>query len=145
MPDAGALTAKDFETLAAFRGALRRFLSFSEAASARVGLTPRQYEALLSLKGHGGSQPLTVGGLAERLCVRHHSAVELVNRLARIGLAVRVGEAGDRRRIHIVLTRRGERALARLAASHRAELRQAGPRLLDVLGSLAAKRGAGRT
>jgi len=131
------ITQHEYERLAAFRYALAQFLAFSQAASAAAGLTPRQYQALLALKGHGGAQALTIGELAERLQVHHHSAVGLVDRLAALGLASRVTGQGDRRRVHVVATAKGERRLARLAAAHRDELGQVAQRLQGVLDVLA--------
>jgi DNA-binding MarR family transcriptional regulator len=114
-----AVSPKEYEALAAFRHALARFLGFSEAAAAEAGLTPRQYQALLALKGYGGT--LTVGDLAERLQIHHHSAVGLVDRLEAMGLARRTTDAGDRRRVHVAPTAKGAHRAARLAAVHRDE------------------------
>src|SRR5260221_4358553 len=88
----------EYETLAAFRHALARFLGFSEAAAAGAGLTPRQYQALLALKGGGGT--LTIGDLAERLQIHHHSAVGLVDRLEALGLGKRTTDHDDQPRRH---------------------------------------------
>jgi DNA-binding MarR family transcriptional regulator len=79
---------QDYRRLSEFRYLIRRFLEFSEAAAARAGLTPRQHQALLAIKGAQDS-PATIGYLAERLRIRHHSAVELVDRLAEAGLIER--------------------------------------------------------
>src|SRR6185295_17692704 len=78
-----------YQALAAFRHALRQFLRFSEAAAEAVGLTPRQYQALLAVKGMPRGRRATVGALAEQLQIRHHSAVGLVDRLVLQGLAAR--------------------------------------------------------
>lgn len=125
------VSTKDYETLAAFRHALARFLGFSEAAAAAAGLTPRQYQALLALKGFGGS--LTMGELAERLQVHHHSAVGLVDRLEALGLVRRLADPGDRRRVHVAPTPKGDRRVAQLAAIHRDELRQVAGKLQPLL------------
>src|SRR5712691_6494937 len=92
----------EYETLAAFRHALARFLGFSEAAAAAAGLTPRQYQALLALNGGGGT--LTIGDIAERLQIHHHSAVGLVERLEALGLVKGTGDRDDRRRVHVAPT-----------------------------------------
>jgi DNA-binding MarR family transcriptional regulator len=125
----------EYEALAEFRYALRRFLRFSEQAAEAVGLTPRQHQALLAVRG-SPERRLSVGDLAERLQVRHHSAVGLVDRLATLGLATRVAGTADRRQRFVGLTRRGERVLESLTAAHRDELRQLGPRIEPLLDAL---------
>src|SRR5690606_22905673 len=101
-----AITKADYEALAEFRYVIRRFMEFSEKAAQGVGLQPRQHQALLAIKGATGDQPFTVGDLAERLCIRHHSAVELVNRLCEGGLVVRQPDESDHRRVLVCLTER---------------------------------------
>ena len=75
----GDLAPADYETLAAWRFSLRRFLAFSDEAASSVGLTQQQYLAMLVIKA--SREPVTIGLLAEQLLVKHHSAVGLVNRL----------------------------------------------------------------
>ncbi len=86
---ASKLTKREYETLAAFRFSLRQFLRFSEEAAKSEGTTPQQYLALLAIKGYPGREWATVGELAERLQVQHHSAVGLVDRLAGEGMVSR--------------------------------------------------------
>jgi DNA-binding MarR family transcriptional regulator len=116
------VTTKDYEALAAFRRALRRFLAFSEAAARASGLTAQQHQAILAIKGHAGAAPMTVGELADHLLVRHHSAVELVDRLVKSGLVVRTESADDRRRVGLTLTEKAGGILAELSAIHLQEL-----------------------
>lgn len=130
----GPLTRNEYETLAAFRHALRRFLAFSARAARTAGLSPQQHQALLAVKGAGGRP--TVGALAAQLQRRHHSVVGLVDRLARRGLARRERSAADRRQVRVVLTARGERLLAGLSAAHRDELGRVGPGLRALLARL---------
>lgn len=132
----------EYETLAAFRHALARFLGFSEAAAAGAGLTPRQYQALLALKGYGGT--LGIGDLAERLQIHHHSAVGLVDRLERLGLVKRRTDMDDRRRVHVTPTSKGELRVAQLAAVHRDELQETAVTLRALLNRLAAPAQPGR-
>jgi DNA-binding MarR family transcriptional regulator len=133
------VTQKEYEALAAFREALRDFLAFSEQAARAVGLMPRQHQALLAIRGEPPMAPLTIGGLATRLRLRHHSAVGLVDRLESLGLLRRKIGAGDRRRVYVALTPRGERTLERLTGVHREELRQLGPRLDALLRSFVSR------
>lgn len=129
------LTDADYRTLAGFRRGLRRFLRFSEDAAAAAGLTPRQYQALLAVRG-AGARGLTIGALAGELEIRHHSAVGLVDRLVALGLLRRHPDAADRRRVEVSATARGDRALARLAGAHRAELVGLAPALRVLLRNL---------
>jgi DNA-binding MarR family transcriptional regulator len=123
----------DYKALADLRYEIRRFLNFSDQAAARAGIEPHQHQALLAIKGHTSDQSVTVGMLAERLQIRHHSAVELVNRLEAKDLVCRVRSRVDRREVWLCLTGRGERLLKKLTLPHRAELRSAGPTLLRAL------------
>ena len=79
---------------------------------------------------------MTVGDLAERLRIKHNSAVGLVDRLARQGLLTRVPSQGDRRRVGIELTAQGVRVLEGLALVHREELLRVGPALASLLVAL---------
>lgn len=127
------LTAHDYEILAEFRHLLARFLAFSERAAHEAGLAPRQHQALLAIKGFPGNAQPTVGDLAERLGVRHHSAVGLVDRLVSNGYLVRLVDATDRRRAVLSLTVRSEEILGALSAVHREELRRIAPLLKPLL------------
>lgn len=128
----------DYRTLAAFRRSLRQFLHFSAKAARGVGLTPQHYQALLALKATDATQPFIIGQLADELLLRHHSAVELVDRLAARGLVERVEGGKDGRRVGIKLTPAGDAMIARLARTHRAELRRIGPEIRRVLGIISA-------
>jgi DNA-binding MarR family transcriptional regulator len=130
------LVKSDYETLAAFRYALRRFIHFSEGAARAAGVTPQHHQALLSIKGFPARDKVTVGELAERLQLRHHSAVGLVDRLVAEKLVVRSASAGDRRQVLIQLTRRGEEVLEQLASVHRGELKRIGPEINRLLARL---------
>jgi len=128
----------DYETLAEFRYSLRLFLRFSEDAAHQVGLTPRQHQALLAIQGFPDNRRITIGELAERLQIRHHSAVELVNRLALDGLVVRKSSAEDHRRVYVTLTKHGKNILEKLSAVHKQELRRIGPQLNQMIEILSA-------
>src|SRR5271169_3462761 len=118
------LTAADYRDLAEFRYQIRRFLHFSEQAARRAGLEPAQHQLLLAVKGHAGEP--TVGDLAERLQLRHHSVVGLIDRLAESGLVRRNRAGGDRRQVRVRLTPKGDAVLRKLSLDHRAELGAAG-------------------
>jgi DNA-binding MarR family transcriptional regulator len=127
------LDASEYEVLAAFRHALRRFLSFSEAAAAKAGLAAQQYQALLAIKGCPGRDVVTINELAHLLLIKHNSAVGLVDRLEAEGLVKRSTDAADRRKVNLRLTAKGARIFKQLAVAHRDELRRIGPRLAEFL------------
>jgi len=133
------ISIKEYETLAAFRYALRIFLRFSESAAEEVGLSPQQHQALLAIQGYPGREIVSIGELAERLQIRHHSAVGLVNRLEAQGLIERRPAEEDRRQVLVSLTPHGMELLERLSASHRQELRRLQPHLHALLAALGAE------
>jgi DNA-binding MarR family transcriptional regulator len=129
----------EYRALAEFRYLLRRFLAFSKSAAERSGLTAQQHQALLAIKGYGGESGLTIGQIAERLLIRHHSAVELVDRLVAMGLARRTVDLEDRRRVRVMLGAKAEDKLKDLSAAHLAELHAAKPTLTRILANMTEK------
>lgn len=123
----------DYQRLSEFRYLIRRFLEFSQIQAQEAGLTPRQHQALLAIKGFPGGGPVTIGDLAERLRIRHHSAVELVNRLCEAGLVARDHDEEDHRRVLLRLTERADDSLADLSAAHLDELGRIEPMLKRLL------------
>jgi DNA-binding MarR family transcriptional regulator len=130
------ITHSEYEALAGFRYALRQFLHFSEEVARSAGLTPQQYQAMLAIKGFPGTRPMMIGELAERLQVRHHSAVGLVGRLVSHGLVRREVPDADRRQVRLSLTARGEKMLRGLSSAHKEQLRRFGPQLASLLKEL---------
>ena len=107
------LLPDDYEALAQFRYAMRKFLSFSKRTLAdEAALTTEQYEALLALKVFSGENGMTVGELSERLQVKHHTAVSLVDKLERLEFVRRKKGIVDRRTVCVTLTAAGSRVLA---------------------------------
>lgn len=123
----------DYAALAQFRYEIRSFLAFSETAAAQQGLTPTQHQALLGIKGFVRPGPASVGDVARFLLIRHHSAVELINRLAKLGLVSRVADPEDARRVHLKLTKKGEQKLQALSRKNLEELRRAASPALSRL------------
>jgi DNA-binding MarR family transcriptional regulator len=131
------ITELDYTSLAEFRYQIRRFLHFSEQAARTAGIEPHQHQLLLALKGLARSEePPTIGLLAERLQIQHHSAVELVQRLEDRRLISRSRSPADRRQVLIQLTPHGEAELEKLTVCHLAELRTNGPALVAALEGL---------
>lgn len=129
----GTPTAADYQALATFRLTLRRFTAFSEKAAAEVGLMPQQHQALLTVKTLSRNSLPSVGDIAEQLLIRHHSAVELINRLVRMELLERHRDIDDRRRVRVALTALAEDKLAVLSSAHLNELRAVRPLLVNLL------------
>ncbi len=123
----------DYESLAGVRYQIRLFLHFSEQAARDAGLEPQQHQLMLALKGLPEEVRPRVGELAERLQIKHHSAVELINRLEAGGYVRRHTADEDRREVLVILTPKGERVLRELSFHHRDELRKRGPLLIDAL------------
>jgi DNA-binding MarR family transcriptional regulator len=128
--------AVDYWTLAELRYLLRRFLRVREEAARAAGVEPQQYLLLLQATGLQGREPVTIGALAERLQLRHHSTVELVDRLAHRGMVARRADPRDRRGVIVEVQRGGEKVLERLALYSLSELRTEGPALVTALGRL---------
>ncbi|MGY3471515.1 DNA-binding MarR family transcriptional regulator [Bradyrhizobium sp. LM6.11] len=131
----GAMREADYAALAQFRYQIRSFLAFSEAAAHLQGLTPQQHQALLGIKGFVRPGPATVGDVARFLLIRHHSAGELINRMAKLGMGLvgRVTDPEDARRVHLRLTRKGEQKLQALSRKNLEELRRAASPALSRL------------
>jgi|ERR1035437_785162 DNA-binding MarR family transcriptional regulator len=124
------LSKSQYEMLAAFRYALRQFHHFSEEAAHAASITPQQHQALLAIKGFPGRDCVTVGELAERLQLRHHSVVGLIDRLVLEKLVARAPSAQDRRQVFVQLTRCGENVLEKLSSAHTEQLKRMGPELI---------------
>src|SRR5947209_5164171 len=127
--EAGAASPVDYETLAELRYQIRLFMRRREEAARAAGIEPQQYLLLLQLKGLEDRGPTTVGALAERLQIRHHSAVELVDRLVERDMVARRRDSIDRREVSVPLRPAGEAVLRKLALYSMEELRTEGPEL----------------
>jgi len=136
----GALSEADYQRLAEFRYLLRQFLLFSKEAAEREGLTAQQHQALLAIKGDREPGALTTGALAERLAIRPHSAVGLIDRLAAKGLVRRSSGPVDRRQVVVELTGHAEEVLQSLTLAHRSEVERLAPLLNELLGHFGTKR-----
>ena len=133
---ANALQQPDFCAMAELRYQIRRFLRFSEKAARAAGIEPQQQQLLLALKGLPKGVRPTIGVLAERMQLQHHSTVGLIDRLVERGLLVRLRATTDKRQVLIKLSRDGEEVLRKLSLHHLDELRSDGPRFVKVLQSL---------
>jgi DNA-binding MarR family transcriptional regulator len=126
----------DYRRLLEFRTGLRRFIHWSEEQARAVGLSPAQHQLLLAIRGHADTRGPTIGDVADYLLLRHHSAVELVDRAEDAGLVRRVHDRDDHRIVRLRLTARGADKLRRLTAVTLEELARLSPRLRPVWAGL---------
>jgi DNA-binding MarR family transcriptional regulator len=125
VPPVTRLADEEYTKLLAFRTGLRQFLRWSEDQAATVGLTPAQHQLLLAIRGHPDSRGPSVGELADYLCTRHHSAVQLIDRTEQLGLIARNrSDSDDRRVVRLTLTKAAQDKLTLLSTTHVEELRR---------------------
>ena len=122
MSAARTVSDDDYERLLEIRSGIRRFLHWSEERAREAGLTAAQHQLLLAVRGHRGPGDPTIGEVAASLLLRHHSAVQLVDRAEAAGLLVRHRDGTDHRRVRVALTPAGVRILESLSAQHLEEL-----------------------
>jgi DNA-binding MarR family transcriptional regulator len=127
------LSVAEYRALAEFRYQIRKFLHFSEGQARAYGLEAQQHQLLLAVRGLPRGESATVGELANRLRLRHHSTVELVNRLEALGAVSRRKDDADRRKVIVQLTPAGSVLLRKLSLAHRHELEVAGPEFARAL------------
>ena len=132
----GDLSTREYHDLAELRRQIRRFLHFSEATAKEHGLEAQQHQLLLALHGLPDGVKPTIGEIASRLFIQHHSAVELVNRMEKTGAVERHAGSDDKREVWVRLTPAGRTVLRKLALAHRTELEQSGPELAHALNAV---------
>lgn len=113
------LKAVDKAQLGAFarlRRSLREVLAQSEEICIAHELTAQRFQALLAIETAG--EPISVGDLASELILKHHSAVELADRLAQAKMIERIADKQDKRRVLLRLTPLGAQRLHGAAAAH---------------------------
>ena len=131
---ATAIERTRLDRLAEFRFQLRRFLSFSEIEAERFEIAAQQYQLMQVIGALPAGESATISFLAERMVLRHNSAVELVDRAERAGLVRRISDERDLRRSLVVLTPRGEDVLNRMVESHLRQLEgETGEQLMRTL------------
>jgi DNA-binding MarR family transcriptional regulator len=135
-----------YRSLSEFRHQVRCFLRYSEDAARAHDIEPQQHQLLLAIKGLPRGKNPTIGELAHRLQIKHHSAVDLIDRLERGGRIVRQRGTEDRREVLVRLTPEGERILRDLSFEHQMELTKIGPKLMRAVGAAIklAKQAPGR-
>lgn len=130
-----AVSQADYETLAAFRFELRKFLNFSEQAAKALGMTPQQHQSLLAIRA-APDRMLSIGDLAEQLFIQPHTASELADRMSVLGWLERRASAADKRRVCLGLTSAAEQMLDSMSATHRGEVLRIRGTLTELLAQL---------
>ncbi|MGB7281077.1 MAG: MarR family transcriptional regulator [Candidatus Acidiferrum sp.] len=128
-----AIRESEYAALAELRYRIRQFLRGSDQAAEAAGLEPQQYQMLLAIRGLPHPNEASIRRLAERLFLRHHSAVGLVDRLEAHGYVRRTPSSRDHRQLCVVLLPRGRRALERVVHERLHELRESGHELIFAL------------
>lgn len=130
------ITSAEFQALAELRYRLRLFLKQGDAEARSAGLEPQQYLMLLAIRGLAPDAPAKIQTLADRLALKHHSAVELVDRLENRGLVRRTRSRTDRRQVLVSLLPRGQKVLERVVQQRISELRSSGRQLVRAITAL---------
>jgi DNA-binding MarR family transcriptional regulator len=135
------LTTTEYRALAELRYRIRHFLREGDAQARSTGLEPQQYLLLLTLRGLPEGIEATIRVLADRLALKHHSAVELIDRLEAHGYVRRSRSRDDRRRVLVSLLPRGEKLLEQVARHRISELRASGAALVNAISALINRTG----
>jgi DNA-binding MarR family transcriptional regulator len=130
------MTADEYRPLAELRYRIRRFLRDGESVASAAGLEPQQYLMLLAIRGLPQGEAATIRTLAERMVLKHHSAVELIDRLENYGYVCRSRRRDDRRLVMVSLLPRGQRVLEGVARHRISELRSNGRQLVRAINQL---------
>jgi DNA-binding MarR family transcriptional regulator len=133
--EGGKAAARDgeYRALAEFRHQVRRFLHSADQAARAAGIEPKQYQLLLAIRGIPENTAPTIGNLADQLHLRHHSAVELVNRAETKGF---VGRSREGTRVFVRLTRKGHRILEKAVEGRLQQLRIDAPAFVKAMQAL---------
>ena len=138
------ITLAEYQALAELRYRIRKFVREGDAVASAAGLEPQQYLLLLMIRGIPDGQEASVRTLAERLALKHHSVVELIDRLEAHGYVRRSRSREDRRSVLVSLLPRGEKMLEQVAQHRIGELRATGAALVQAISSLLENDHAGR-
>ena len=138
------ITDGEYRALAELRYRIRRFLQEGDTTALQAGLEPQQYLLLLAIRGMPDGQEATIRPLAERLSLRHHSTVELIDRMEARGYVRRTRDREDRRQVLVSLQPRGEKLLEQVVEQRIIELRSNGRALVEAIDALLERKRTGR-
>jgi DNA-binding MarR family transcriptional regulator len=130
------ITTAEYRALAELRYLIRKFIREGDALARAAGLEPQQYLLLLAIRGLPEGEEATIRALADRLALKHHSVVELIDRLETHGYVRRIRSRDDRRRVFVGLLPRGEKLLEQVAQHRISELRSSGAALVSAISAL---------
>lgn len=130
------ISTAEYRALAELRYLIRKFVRDGDAVARAAGLEPQQYLLLLAIRGLPDNEEATIRALADRLTLKHHSAVELIDRLEARGYVRRSRSRDDRRRVLVALLPRGEKLLEQVARDRIGELRASGAALVKAISAL---------
>jgi DNA-binding MarR family transcriptional regulator len=132
----GRVTENEYRALGELRHLIRKFVQEGDVTAKQAGLEPQQYLLLLAIRGLPPGQAATISTLADRLSLRHHSTVELIDRMEAHGYVKRVRGREDRRQVLISLQPHGVRLLERVVQQRMIELRANGRALVAAISAL---------
>ena len=135
-----AISDTEYRALAELRYRIRHFIQEGDAAAQRSNLEPQQYLMLLAIRGLPQGAVATIRTLAERMALKHHSAVELIDRLESHGLVRRSRSEGDKREVRVSLLPQGSKLLDRVARERLSELKASGAALADAITALVERK-----
>jgi DNA-binding MarR family transcriptional regulator len=137
---AARITDGEYHALSQLRYLIRRFLQEGDATARLAGLEPQQYLLLLAIRGLESGKEASIRTIADRLALRHHSTVELIDRMEAHGFVRRTRGREDRRQVLVSLQPRGEKLLEKVVAQRIVELRSHGHALVESIGKLLESR-----
>jgi DNA-binding MarR family transcriptional regulator len=130
------LTDAEYLALGEFRWSMRQFLQFSERGARDHGISAQQHQALLAIRSHSGPEAMTIGGLAEQLLIKNHSALELVSRMVENGLVERAVSGEDRRRVLLKILPKGAKILETISLRNLRQLNETAEILVEILATV---------
>ena len=140
---AARITDGEYHALSELRYLIRRFLQEGDATVRTAGLEPQQHLLLLAIRGLEPGQEASIRTIADRLALRHHSTVELIDRMETHGFVKRTRGREDRRQVLVSLQPRGEKLLEKVVEQRIVELRSHGRALVESIRKLLESRPMG--
>jgi DNA-binding MarR family transcriptional regulator len=139
------IAGTEYRALGELRYLIRRFLQEGDLTAKQCGLEPQQYLLLLAIRSLPEGREATISALAERLSLRHHSTVELIDRMESHAYVKRIRGREDRRQVLVSLQPRGAKLLEKVVEQRIIELRANGRDLVAAISSLLEPRDHAKT
>jgi DNA-binding MarR family transcriptional regulator len=138
------ITETEYAALGELRYLIRKFLQEGDVTVKQAGLEPQQYLLLLAIRSLPADREATISALADRLSLRHHSTVELIDRMETHGYVKRIRGREDRRQVLVSLQPKGAKLLEKVVEQRIIELRTTGRELVSAIGALLEPRNSAR-